>query len=289
MNYRHQFHAGNFADVVKHVVLVQLLRAMQVKEKGFLFLDTHAGRGKYDLLASVAGATRPRTPEWPEGIGRLWSKSELTSPLAEYVSLIRQFDQDHGNRDAGPRFFPGSPSLARLLARPQDRLALCEKHPEEFTSLQDEFVFSPRTSVHLMDGYHAVKAMLPPIEKRALVLVDPPYEDREEFSRIIAAVEAGIGRLPAATIAIWYPLTERAGIDEFFRSLATLPIPATLVAELTVADAPSGIRLRGAGLVIINPPWKFETQAEIILGELHQLLAQSPGSGYRLQWLVPEK
>lgn len=288
MNYRHQYHAGNFADVVKHAVLVQLLRAMQVKEKGFLYLDTHAGRGKYDLEAAVAGTTRPRTPEWPEGIGRLCSKEGLTPALSEYISLVRQFDRDHGNRTAEPKFFPGSPWIARLLARAQDRLALCEKHPEEFAALRDEFVFSPRTSVHLMDGYLALKAMLPPKEKRALVLIDPPYEDPEEFSRITDAIKDGLNRQPGGTFVIWYPLTERAGIDEFFRSLTARPMPPTLVTELTVADAQSRIRLRGAGLVIVNPPWKFEKQAEPVLHDLHQLLAQSPGSGYRLHWLVPE-
>jgi 23S rRNA (adenine2030-N6)-methyltransferase len=289
MNYRHHFHAGNFADVVKHVVLVQLLHALQTKEKGFLYLDTHAGRGKYDLLDATTGDSRARTPEWPDGIGRIWTKPGLTSPSAEYASLVRQFDHDHGNRASTPRFLPGSPWLARLVARPQDRLALCEKHPEEFAGLQEEFVFSPRTSVHLMDGYQALKAMLPPLERRALVLIDPSYEEREEFSRIILAVREAVGRLPGGTFVIWYPVTERARTDDFFREFTAMPMPPTLVAELTVGGEQSGIRMRGSGLVIINPPWKFENRIEPTLGELHQVLAQAPGADYRLQWLVPEK
>ena len=136
MNYRHHFHAGNFADVMKHVLLVQLFRALQKKEKGLLYLDTHAGRGSYDLAAAAKGDSRAREPEWPDGIGRLWAQRDLPPPLAEYVTLVRQFDHDRGNRDALPRFYPGSPGIARLLARAQDRLALCEKHPEEFQRWQ---------------------------------------------------------------------------------------------------------------------------------------------------------
>jgi 23S rRNA (adenine2030-N6)-methyltransferase len=289
MNYRHQFHAGNFADVMKHALLMQLLHALQQKEKGLLYLDTHAGRGSYDLTAASTGDSYARVPEWPDGIGRLWSRPDLPSPLADYVTIVRQFDHDHGNRDALPHFFPGSPWVARLLARTQDRLALCEKHPEEFAALSEEFCFSPRTTVQAINGYVALRAMLPPAERRALVLIDPAYEAQDEIAQTISALRDGLARLPGGVFAIWYPLTERARVDEFFEELMALRPPPTLVLELAVAGEGARIKMRGCGLAVINPPWKFELIAEPIVEELAKILAQAPGGGSHLRWLVPEK
>lgn len=289
MNYRHHYHAGNFADVVKHVVLLQLIRALQRKEKGLLYLDTHAGRGSYDLGAAAQGDTLVRQPEWPNGIGRLWSKNPKTSAVAEYLALVRQFDLDRGNRQAeSPKFYPGSPWMARLAARTQDRLALCEKQPGEFALLEAEFAFSPRTSVHAMDGYTAVRAMLPPVERRALVLIDPPFEAQDEFAAIIGALRDGLKRLSAATIAVWYPLTERARLDAFFNEARALVLPPTLLLELTLADARFGLRVPGCGLLVVNPPWQFEKIAEPALVELSEILMQAAGAAAHVQWLVPE-
>ena len=160
MNYRHEFHAGNFADVVKHALLVRLVRALQKKDKGFLFLDTHAGRGAYDLARAATGDTHARQPEWPAGIGRLWRRDDLPEPLADYVALVKNFDRARGNPAAAeaPRFYPGSPWLGRELARPQDRLALCEAQPDECAALRAEFQFSPGVVVQAMDGYGAPPA-----------------------------------------------------------------------------------------------------------------------------------
>lgn len=289
MNYRHQFHAGNFADVMKHVLLLQLLRALQQKEKGFLYLDTHAGRGSYDLSSAAQGDSRSRTPEWPNGIGQVWTQTSLSAPLMEYVHLVRQFDRDRGNRDELPRFYPGSPWIARLLARPQDRLALCEKQPQEFTALSEEFRFSPRTTVQAIDGYVAVRAMLPPQERRALVLIDPSYEAQDEFSRVLGALREGLARLPGAVFALWYPLTERAGVGEFLSELKASGPPPTLLLSLMIASERGEGKLRGCGLVIINPPWKFEVAAEPLLQEMSGLLRQVAADGAEVRWLVPEK
>lgn len=289
MNYRHHFHAGNFADVMKHALLLQLLRAMQQKEKGFLFLDTHAGRGSYDLQVAATGDSLARTPEWPDGIGRLWSRSGLSAELGAYVEAVRQFDHDRGNRDALPRFYPGSPWLGRLLARLQDRLVICEKHPEEFAALAEEFRFSSRTSVQAIDGYVAVRAMLPPPERRALVLIDPPFEDMEEFSRVATALREGLARLPAAVFALWYPLTERARVEAFFAELGGMRLPPTAVFELMIAGEQARIKMRGCGLLLVNPPWLFERVAEPMLGALSEILGQAPGGGARVEWLVPER
>jgi 23S rRNA (adenine2030-N6)-methyltransferase len=288
MNYRHQFHAGNFADVMKHIVLVQLLRGLQKKEKGFLYLDTHAGRGVYDLAAAARGDSLVREPEWPAGAGRLWSREDLPGAVTDYVALLKRFDRDRGNRGSAPRFYPGSPWIARLLARPQDRLALCEKHAAECAALQDEFRFSPRTAVEERDGYGALRAWLPPPERRALVLIDPPFEAQDEFAQIAAALGEGLRRLPGVVLAVWYPLTERARVDAFFARLLALKPPPTLEVELTIAGAQSPLKLRGCGLAIINPPWQFDRVAGPLLEFLGEALAQSPGGGGRARWLVPE-
>lgn len=288
MNYRHHFHAGNFADVMKHALLVQLLRALQRKEKGFLFLDTHAGRGSYDLTAAARGDSLARKPEWPEGIGRLWAAELGTGPLYDYVDAVRRFDHDRGNRDALPRFYPGSPQIARVLVRAQDRMALCEKHPDECAALSEEFQYTPHATVQQTDGYAAIKALLPSPERRALVLIDPPFEEQNEFERIATALRDGIARLAAGIFAVWYPLTERAKVDAFFTELQTLKLPPTLAAELTIAGELSPLKMRGCGLVVVNPPWQFEGVAKNLLQDLAVRLEQQPGASARLEWIVPE-
>jgi 23S rRNA (adenine2030-N6)-methyltransferase len=288
VNYRHHFHAGNFADVVKHALLVPLFRALQKKEKGFLYLDTHAGRGSYDLAGAAQGDTLARKPEWPEGIGRLWSRAEALAELTEYLALVREFDRQQGNSSASPRFYPGSPAIARALARPQDRLALCEKQPGEFTALREAFAFSPRATVQQMDGYVALRAMLPPTERRALVLIDPPFEAQDEFAQIGAALGEGLRRLPGGVFAVWYPLTERARVDAFFAEVFALKPPPTLAAELMIAGENSLIKMKGCGLVVINPPWGFAALAEKLLAFLSTVLVQETGAKAIVSWLVPE-
>lgn len=297
MNYRHHFHAGNFADVAKHALLVQLLRGLQKKEKGFLYLDTHAGRGAYDLAVAARGDTLVRKPEWPDGIGRLLRNADLPPELVDYVSLVQQFDRERASDAAtqdGPaagaiRHYPGSPWIARMLLRPQDRLALCEKHPEEWAALCDQFTRAARTLVREMDGYEAVRAMLPPPERRALVLVDPPFESQDEFALMATAVDDALKRFPSGVLAMWYPLTERARIDAFFERLRGLALPPTLIAELAVAGDASAIKMKGCGLVVINPPWQLDRSAATIMSFLADVLAQEPGGGGCVTWLVPEK
>lgn len=291
MNYRHHFHAGNFADVTKHVLMLSLFRALQRKPKGFLFLDTHAGRGSYDLGTAAIGDTLARTPEWPDGIGRLWSRRDLPPAVAEYVSLVREFDAVRGNDGASARFYPGSPAIARRVGRDQDRLVFCEKHPEEFAILRHEVerTGGHLATVHEMDGYVGVRAMLPPAERRALVLIDPPYEAEDEFAQAAAAVEQGLRRLPGGVFALWYPLTQRARVDEFFSAIVALSPPATLAAEVAIAGEYSAKRLKGCGLLVINPPWQFAEEATGMLQYLAPVLSQEPGGGSQVTWLVPER
>ena len=292
MNYRHQFHAGNFADVWKHALLIPLVRGMQRKEKGFLFLDTHAGRGSYDLREADHGDTLQRKPEYPDGVLRLWQApaAGLPAQLTEYVELVRRYDRQAGNFSGdGLHFYPGSPWIARMQLRPQDRLALCELHQDEFNALENGFASEPNVSVHLLDGYTAIRAMLPPREKRALVLIDPPFEEKDEFSRIVTGIREALRRMPAVTIAVWYPLTERAGADQFLDQVAMVTTQPTLAAELTIVGPASDVRMKGCGLLVVNPPWQIEAELEPIVSALAVRLAQAPGGGGRLTWVVPEK
>lgn len=289
MNYRHQFHAGNFADVMKHLLLVQLVTAMQRKEKGFLYLDTHAGRGSYDLERASRGTTLEREPEWPAGIGRLWNAAELPAAVMGYVEQVRTFDRQRGNLEADPRFYPGSPALVQPLLRAQDRMVLCEREPGEAAALREEMARGFRCSVQEMDGYVALRAMLPPSEKRALVLIDPPFESPREFSDIAAALKQGLARLPAGVFAIWYPLTKRARVEAFFSELLQLELPPTAIAELAVEGIDSSLGMRGCGVVIVNPPWQFETGLASALNQLAALLAQGRGSSADFSWLVRER
>lgn len=293
MNYRHHFHAGNFADVMKHALLVQLVHGLQKKEKGFLYLDTHAGRGAYDLTAAEEGDSRPRKPEWPDGVGRLLGREDCPEPVAKYWGLVKKFDE---RRRAGVataiesavKYYPGSPWFVRELARPQDRLVLCERQAGECAVLRDEFLFSERTTVQETNGYTAVRALLPPPERRALVLIDPPFEAQDEFTQVVAALRDGLRRLPGGVFAVWYPLTERARVDDFFAELQAIRPPPTLVAEVSVVGDAADVKMKGSGLVIVNPPWQFEREAEPLLKYLGRVLAQAPGGDGRLSWLVPE-
>ena len=276
---------------MKHVLLVRLWRALQRKEKGILYLDTHAGRGRYDLADAAMSESIARTPEWPDGIGRLWSQDRHKMPaeVADYVELVREFDRKSGNLAKSPRFYPGSPWIASRLARPVDRLALCEKHPAETSALRTEMSRLPRVSLHEMDGYIGIRAMLPPAERRALVLIDPPFETQDEFAQIAAALDEALKRFSSGVFAVWYPLTVRARVDEFFAAVGTLKPPPTLVVEIRVAGESSLLKMKGCGLLVINPPWQFADDLLPLAGYLAEVLAREPGGGSRVDWIVRER
>jgi len=289
MNYRHHYHAGNFADVFKHVVLLQLVRAMQRKDKGFLYLDTHAGRGGYDLSVTTALPDgRSREPEYPAGVGRLWDEPALPPVLADYVGLVRRFNDRHGATGPELKFYPGSPWIAKLLLRPQDRMALCELRPDDAEALDFEFARESRVTVQAIDGYTGLKAMLPPPEKRALVLIDPPFESKAEFTGVLRGLGDALRRMPAAVIAVWYPITDRARSDEFHYAVREFATP-TLVAELDIAGDHSLLGLKGCGLLVLNPPWQIEAEIRDVLPVLAERLKVEPGAAARCTWLVPEK
>lgn len=282
MNYRHIFHAGNFGDVLKHALLVPLVRAMQRKEKSFLFLDTHAGIGTYDLTSSRAD----RTAEHVDGIGRLWSREDLPKSLCEYVQIVRDFNEGHGGGNETIRYYPGSPMVAAGLLRPQDRIALSELHGDDFLSLRENMQGTHgQVSAQQIDAYSALKAYLPPPEKRALVLIDPPYENHNETSLLHAGLATALERFRSGVYAIWYPIKDHAGCEAFRSMMDSLPLPPALAVELTVRSDAMANRLNGSGLLILNPPWKIEADLVSVAESLRQILAQDSGARADLIWL----
>lgn len=281
MNYRHAYHAGNFADVLKHSVLVGLIEALKQKQTPFCYIDTHAGRGRYDLHGEEALKTR----EYADGVMRLLDASRMPTALHVYLNLVRALNGSRPTHDIA--VYPGSPLLASLLMRDDDRAQLCELQPEEAAALRSVFRADPRVSVHERDGYEALKSLLPPKEKRGLVLIDPPFEAQDgEFRLIEAALKHAQTRWPTGVYAIWYPIKLRQQIAGFHRWLRNSGFPRVLVAELLVHPDNSALRLNGAGMAIVNPPWKFDRQLEDLLPVLTQHLAQGRFGQHRAEWLV---
>lgn len=280
MNYRHAFHAGNFADVFKHAILIGLLEALQTKPAAFCYVDTHAGRGRYDLRSDEAERTR----EYADGVQRLLGARDLPPLLARYVEQVRCFD---GSASGPLTHYPGSPMLAGRLMRAHDRGILCELHEEEAVALRMAMRGDARFAIHQRDGYAALKALLPPAQKRGLVLIDPPFEAQAaEFGTIQAALDDALARWPNAIYAIWYPIKLRETIAPFHRWLgAHARIEDALVAELLLHPDNSLLRLNGCGVAIVNPPWQFDRPLETALPVLQALLAQSRYGGHRVAWL----
>ncbi|MDP3979118.1 MAG: 23S rRNA (adenine(2030)-N(6))-methyltransferase RlmJ [Pseudomonas sp.] len=279
MNYRHAFHAGNHADVLKHYILSRLIALLSRKEAPFAYLDSHAGVGLYDLQGDQAS----RTGEWLQGIARLWQAEDVPDQLVDYLEVIRAM-----NPGGVLRHYPGSPELARLLTREQDRLHLNEKHPEDGRLLKENMHGDRRVAVHLGEGWHVPRALLPTREKRALLLIDPPFEQADEQERCVQALNEAIGRMRQAVVAIWYPIKELGQLRRFYRDLEKSNAPKLLRIELYVHPADDAQRLNGSGLVISNPPWGLEEELKQVLPWLTTLLGQSQ-AGWRMDWLIEEQ
>ncbi|MGE5505750.1 MAG: 23S rRNA (adenine(2030)-N(6))-methyltransferase RlmJ [Actinomycetota bacterium] len=278
MNYRHAFHAGNFADVVKHATVALMVSHLRLKDAGFFVLDTHAGLGAYDLAGGVAD----KTGEYKAGIARVLDATDPPDEVRPYLDAVRAL-----NPDGGLRHYPGSPALVRGLLRPQDRLAAVELHPEDFAALKARFARDRQVTAHHMDGYEALKAMLPPPERRGLVLVDPPFEAKDEFARMARGLKQALKRWPTGLYALWYPIKHREPVAAFHAALAAERLPKTLAAELLVHPDDNPFRLNGSGLVLVNPPWKLDEALARLLPWLSGVLA--PGGSWRAEWLVEEK
>jgi 23S rRNA (adenine2030-N6)-methyltransferase len=253
MNYRHGFHAGNFADLLKHTALCEVLRLLTAKDKKLFVLDTHAGTGGYDL----GGALAARTREAAAGIQRLVAapKAGMPAPVARYLAAVAAYDRKFGPTRGEVRHYPGSPRLIRAALRPGDRLVACELHPQDMLALKREFAGDRFVEVREEDGYHAIKATLPPPERRALVLVDPPFEAGNEFERLERALRHGLRRFATGCFAIWYPIKDEAAVAAFVGSFVALK---ALCLELRLPPGDDPARLAACGMLVINPPWKFE-------------------------------
>lgn len=280
MNYRHAFHAGNFADVHKHVTLLALIEALRRKDTPFVVLETHAGAGIYDLL----GGEARRTGEWSEGIGRLVGETKAPAVVRAYLEQVRTL-----NPDGKLRLYPGSPALAAATLRPQDRLVLCELEPSTHTALREALKGRKGIAIHARDGWEALKALLPPREaKRGLVLIDPPFEAANELTRLADALIAAHKRWPQGVLAAWYPLKDRPPLDRFLRKLRAASLPDLWVSEWCIHPPTSGIQLNGSGMVIINMPWKLEDTLREASAWLHDHLAHTSDAPWRVERLTDE-
>lgn len=279
MNYRHAFHAGNHADVLKHVVLLGLVDALKRKDTPFFVLDTHAGRGQYLLQ----GEQSDKTGEARGGIFRLFVLHGLPAMVQEYLKRV-QADNPVGALVS----YPGSPLLVAQAMRPQDRLVACELQPDEARALDQLFKHDKRVGVMARDGYGAVKALLPPKEKRGLVLIDPPYEAQEaEFDLILSALAEGLSRWPTGIFAVWYPIKQRRTLLPFLRKAAKLPCKSAFIAEVLVRPDDSPLRLNGSGMLVINPPFRLDQDLTPALPVLARLMGEG-GADSKLQWLKQE-
>ena len=276
MNYRHAFHAGNFADVLKHAVLARILVYMTQKERPLRYLDTHAGTGRYDLFSAEA----QKSGEWRGGVAKLAAASwplQIATLLQPYLRAIGPFAPD-----GAPVTYPGSPAIAQTLLRSQDRLILCEAHPKDARSLAEALGRDRRVKAIEMDGWTALKAFVPPLERRGLVLIDPPFETPDEFERMRDSLRSAHRKWPTGVYALWYPLKEPRTAQAFCEALIADGLPRMLRLELTTRALRVNAPLAGCGLLIVNPPHVLKAEASALLPRLSEVLAEGPGAG----WLV---
>ncbi|MBO1111062.1 23S rRNA (adenine(2030)-N(6))-methyltransferase RlmJ [Bordetella petrii] len=279
-SYRHAFHAGNHADVLKHALLVHTLDYLNRKDTPYWVVDTHAGAGLYALDGDWAA----KNAEFADGIGRLWQRDDLPPLLADYLARVRRY-----NSDGRLRHYPGSPWLTLDALRERDRLRLFEMHPTESDVLvgnleQLDKTSLRQTTIYATDGFEGMKALLPPPPRRGLVLIDPSYEDKQDYRRTLSAVKEGLKRFATGTYAVWYPLVQRREATELARHLENLQVKSWLHVSLTVKrPASDGFGLHGSGMFMVNPPWTLHAALQETMPILTRLLAQDDRAAYTLQ------
>lgn len=278
LSYRHIYHAGNFADVFKHALLTRLLVAVASKEKPYCYLDTHAGIGRYDLTHPWAQKAR----EYENGIGRLWRAGDLPDALLPYIGIVREL-----NPDRKLQFYPGSPLIARRFMRPADRMVLVELNKADHAELESVFSREKRVAVQLMDAYQALKAYLPPAERRGLVLIDSSFDRAREFERLVKALKEAHGRWATGVYAVWYPIMEPAPMRDFYAHVTRSGIRKVLRLEIVVRERDETAFIPGCGMLVVNAPWHFDEEATPIVKWLAKKLAITCSES-RVEWLVPE-
>jgi 23S rRNA (adenine2030-N6)-methyltransferase len=282
MNYRHGYHAGNFADVVKHVVLARVLTYMKQKPRPFRVIDTHAGAGRYDLAGPEAG----KTGEWQDGIGRIFDVDlppSVVQLLAPYLDAVRAT-----NESGKLQIYPGSSLIARHIMRLEDVLVANELNASEFERLKRELGRVKNTAVLNIDAWQAVKSLLPPKERRAVVLIDPPFEEKSEFADLAVAVDEAMARFPAGVYLIWYPLKDEAVADQFVAKATARPGLEFLDVRLAVCAPFPGLGLTAAGLLVLNPPYRLRDELEIVLPVLRDRMAEGDGSAFDLRDIIQQ-
>ncbi len=276
MNYRHSYHAGNFADILKHVTLTALVMALQNKDKPFCYIDTHAGTGVYDLSCEQA----KKTNEYTGGIEKVIQAEQPPAIIKRYLDCVHQINNRlTGTKFSSLRYYPGSPLIARQLLRPHDRVVACELHPQEYQLLKNTFAGDKQVAVHHLDGFLGLKAFLPPAERRGLILIDPPYESPDEYNRIVHSLPSALKRFENGIYAIWYPIKEKKDTEHFYKTLQKNICLPILIAELTIyPDLPQ--HLNGCGLAIINPPFQFDHTLKELLPWLWKALTINDQGGF---------
>ncbi|MCI0506757.1 MAG: 23S rRNA (adenine(2030)-N(6))-methyltransferase RlmJ [Gammaproteobacteria bacterium] len=278
LSYRHAFHAGNFADVLKHATLALVIDALRRKEAGFCYIDTHAGAGRYDLFSEQAN----KTGEWREGIGRLWNLQDIPQEFDSYLAAVRAVN------DEELRYYPGSPRVVRHLLRPQDRMVLLELHTSELPLLQQEFAGDAQVRVEHADCQISLKAYLPPRERRGLVFIDPSYEIKTEYDMVVQLLRESHQRWASGCYAIWYPILNRPSVDRLHRQLRGTGIRKILVAELGIRADNNPGGMNGCGMALVNPPYQLDAQLATLLPWLSRTLGAEEGAACRAEWLAPE-
>jgi 23S rRNA (adenine2030-N6)-methyltransferase len=276
LSYRHAYHAGNHADVLKHLVLIQLSRYLCQKEKSFWYIDTHSGAGAYALDSGYAA----KLAEYKDGVGRLWGRNDLPKPLVDYVDLVRRL-----NPDRRLLVYPGSPYFALWTMRDQDRLRLFELHSKDARLLQECFKEAGKqVIVDPADGFAGLKALLPPPPRRALVLVDPSYEEKQDYDRVFKALKEALSRFPGGTYALWYPQLTRLDAHELPARLKNLPAKSWLHVTLRVKEpSKDGFGMHGSGMFVLNPPWTLHDTLAEVMPYLVSALGLDSGAGFSLE------
>jgi 23S rRNA (adenine2030-N6)-methyltransferase len=279
LSYRHSFHAGNHADVLKHTVQSLIIESLNEKEKGFLYLDTHSGAGRYFL----GGDHAQKTAEYLAGIARIWQRDDIPPELSPYLKVLNTY-----NHQQQLKYYPGSPLIAKNLLRPQDKLHLSELHPSDYPLLRHEFLKDQRATVVRGDGYQQIKSQLPPQTRRGFILMDPPYELKSDYHAVVDGLKEGYKRFATGVYAIWYPVVLRQHIKRLIKELEATEIRRILQIELAVKPDSDRHGMTGSGMIVVNPPWKLEQQMQSVLPWLHQVLVPE-GTGHTLvHWISPE-
>lgn len=276
LSYRHAFHAGNHADVLKHLIEIAVLDYLGQKDKPYWYIDTHAGAGGYALHEGYAA----KNAEYLSGIARLWERSDLPPAVAAYVDVVREM-----NPDGELRFYPGSPWCAAAVMPQSDKLRLFELHPTDFQLLEQNFGGQPRrTQLQQANGFEGIKAILPPPPRRGLVLIDPPYEDKRDYQHVVTALKEGLKRFATGIYAVWYPCLQRAEMKELPKELEKLPAKSWLRAELHVqAPSADGFGMYGSGMFLLNPPWTLPATLKEVLPYLVEQLGQDAKASFILE------